>query len=82
MTFFPASPYTPHKATPQFVVVCFRFVQTAVFLLLSSLLRFKINQSRTFINAYNFVLERSIYIALENVELIPLLFIRFLENRA
>ena len=38
--FFPASPYIPHKATPHLVEVYFRFVQTTVFLLLFSLLRF------------------------------------------
>ena len=40
MTFFPALPYTPHKTTPQFVEVCFRFVQTTVFLTPFSLLCF------------------------------------------
>ena len=90
MTFFPALPYTPHKATLDFVDVCFRFVQTTVFLLLSSLLRFIINRSRTFINAYQlyFVLVRNIYIALESFKLVPLLssvfcyLVRFLENLA
>ena len=41
----------------------------------SSLLRFLINRSQTFINAYNlyFVLVHNIYIALKNVELVPAL---------
>ena len=43
MTFFPAFPYTPDKARPDFVKICFRFVQTTVFLLLFSLLLFIIN---------------------------------------
>ena len=48
MTFFQVLPYTPH-----FVEVYFRFVQTTDFLL-SSLLRFIINLSQTFINACKF----------------------------
>ena len=55
--------------------VCFRFVQTTVFLL-ASLLCFIINWPQTFINAYKlyFVLVHTVYIALENVELVPVLF--------
>ena len=53
----------------------------------SSVLRFLINQSQTFINAYKlyFVLVHNVYIALENVELTPVLssvfccLLRFLE---
>ena len=56
MTFFPALPYTPHKATPHLVEVCFRFVQTTVFLLPFSLLCFIINRSQTFINAFKSIL--------------------------
>ena len=53
MTYFPALPNTPHKSTPHFVEVCFRFVKITVFLLLlSSLLRFIINRSQTFIKLY------------------------------
>ena len=70
MIFFSALLYTPH-----FVEVCFRFIQTTVFLLLSSLLHFIINRSQTFINAYklSFVLVHNVYIDLENVELVPVL---------
>ena len=90
MTFFPVLPYTPHGATPHFVEVCFRFVQTAVFLLHSSLLHFIINRSDTFINVYKlyFILVHNVYIAVENVELVPVLssvfcyLLCFLENRA
>ena len=90
MAFFPALLYTPHKATSHFAEVCFRFVQTTVFLLLSSLLCFKFNRSCTFINAYKlyFVLVHNVYIALESVKLVPLLssvfcyILRFLKNRA
>ena len=90
MTYFPALPYTPHKAAPHFVEVCFRFVQTTVFLLLFSLLRFIINRSQTFINAYKlyFILAQNIYIALENIELVPVFssvfcyLLCFLENQA
>ena len=68
---------------------CFRFVQTTV-ILLASLLRFIINWPQTFINAYKlyFVLVHNVYIALENVELVPVLssvfyyLLCFLENRA
>ena len=85
---FPALPCTSHKAIPYCVEFCFRFVQTTVFLLFSSLLRFIINRSRAFTNAYKlyFALVRNIYIALENVKLVPLLFsvfcylLRFLKN--
>ena len=87
MPFFPALPYTPHKATSHFSEVCFRFVQTAVFVLPFSLLH---DSSQTFISAYKlyFVLVHNVYIAHENVELVPLLssvfryLLRFLENRA
>ena len=90
MTFFPALPYTPHKATPHLVEVCFRFVQTTVFLLPFSLLRFIINPSQTFNNTYKlyFVLVHNVYIAHKNVELVPVLssvfchLFRFLENPA
>ena len=73
MTFFPAFPYKPHKATPHFVEVCFRFTKTNFFPI--SLLRFIINRSQTFINAYKlyFVLVHNVYIAHENVELVPVL---------
>ena len=37
MVFFPALPYTPHKATSHFVDICFKFAQTTVFLLHFSL---------------------------------------------
>ena len=88
MKFFPALPYTPHRASPHFVEVCFKFVQTTVFLLPFSPLRFIINQSQTFINTYKlyFVLVHNVYIAHENVELGPVLssvfcyLLRFLEN--
>ena len=75
MTFSPAFPCIPHKATPHFLVVCFRFVQTTVFLLPLSLLRFIIDPSQTFNNTYNlyFVLVHNVYIAHKNVELVPLL---------
>ena len=71
-----------------FCRVCFRFVQTTVFLL-ASLLRFIINWPQTFINAYKlyFVLVHNVYIAHENVELVPVLssvfcyLLRFLENQ-
>ena len=43
MTFFPAFSYTPDKVTLDFVKICFRFVQTTVFLFLFSLLLFIIN---------------------------------------
>ena len=90
MKFFSTFPDIPHKATSHFAEVCFRFVQTTVFLLLSSLLRFKFNRSCTFTNAYKlyFVLVHNVYIALENVKLVPLLssvfcyILRFLKNRA
>ena len=52
-------PYTTsYKAAPHFVEVWFRFVQTTVFLLPFSLLRFiivinrSINRSQTFVNAF------------------------------
>ena len=85
MAFFLSLPYTPH-----FVEVCFRIVQTAVFVLPFSLLRFIISWSQTFINAFKlyFILVHNIYIAPENVELVPVLssvfcyFFCFLENRA
>ena len=75
MTFFPVLPYTLHKATPHFLEDCFSFLQTTVFLLFSSLLRFIINRSQTFISAYNlyFLLLHNVYIALEIVELVPVL---------
>ena len=75
MKFFATLPYTPHKATPHFVEVCFRFVKTTVFLLPFSLLCFIINRSQTFINAYMlyFVLVHNVYITHENVELVPVL---------
>ena len=91
MAFFPALPYTPHEATSHFVEICFfRFFQTTVFVLPFSLLRFIINSTQTFINAYkfHFVLVHNVYIAPKNVELVPVLssvfcyFVRFLENRA
>ena len=83
ITYFPALPYRQH-----FVEVCFRFVQTTVFL--SSLLHFIINQFQTFIDVYKlyFVLVQNVHIALENVQLVPLLssvfcyLLRFLKNRA
>ena len=57
MTFSLAFPYTRHKATPNLVWFFFRFVKITVFLLLSSLLRFIINRSRTtFINALSHIL--------------------------
>ena len=67
---------------------CSRFVQTTVFLLAYSLLRFMINSPQTFINAYKlyFVLVHNVYIVLENVELVPVLssvfcnLLCFLEN--
>ena len=85
---FPSASYTPHKASPHFVEVCFRFVQPTVFLLPFSPLRFIINQSQTFINTYKlyFVLVHNVYIAHEIVELVPVLslvfsyLLRFLEN--
>ena len=90
MAFFPALLYTPHKATSHFAEVCFRFVQTTVSVFPFSLLRFIINWSQTFINAYKFyfVLVHNVYIAPKNVELVPVLssvfcyFVCFLENRA
>ena len=75
-------------ATSHFVEVCFRFVQTTIFLLPFSLLH---NFSRqTFINDYKlyFVLVHNVFIAHENVELVPVLssvfccLLRFSENRA
>ena len=69
-------PYTTsYKAAPHFVEVWFRFVQTTVFLLPFSLLRFIINPSQTFNNTYKlyFVLVHNVYIAHKNVELVPLL---------
>ena len=73
---------------PTFCRICFRFVQTTVFLL-ASLLRFIINWPQTFTNAYKlyFVLVHGVYIALENVELVLILssvlyyLLCFLENR-
>ena len=83
MTFFPALPYTkPHKVAPHFVEVCFRFVQTAVFLFLFSLLRLiiiinrSINRSQTSVNAFiSYILfwYINVYIARKNVELVPVL---------
>ena len=89
--FFPASPYIPHKATPHLVEVYFRFVQTTVFLLLFSLLRFiiKIDLKLSSMLAYKlyfvFVHSVNVYIACENVELVSVLssvfyYLRFLEN--
>ena len=54
--------------------VFFRFVQTTVFLL-TSLLRFKINSPQIAFNAYKlyFTLVHNVCIALENVELVPIL---------
>ena len=90
MAFFSASPYITHKATPHFVEVCFRFVQTTVFLLLFSLLCFiiKIDLKPSPMLAYKlyFVFVHNVYIARENVELVPVLssifyyLFRFLEN--
>ena len=92
MVFFPALPYIPHKATPHLVEVYFRFVQTTVFLLLFSLLRFiiKIELKLSSMLAYKlyFVFVHNVYIARENVELVPVLssvfcyLLRFLENPA
>ena len=90
MTFFPALPYIPHKATPHFVEVCFRDLYKLVFLLLFSVLRFIINGSQIFINAYKLyvVLVHNVYITHENVEVVPVLssvfyyLPRFPENRA
>ena len=63
MVFFSALPYTSHKATPHFVDICFRFVQTTVFFF--HFLCLLCNLSHTFINVYNlyFVLVHSVYIA-------------------
>ena len=71
MTFFSALPYTPKKATPHFVEVCFRFVQTTVFRLLFSLLH---NLCQIFINAYKlyFILVHNFYFAHENIDLVTL----------
>ena len=90
MAFFPASPCIPHKATPQFVEVCFRFEQTTVFLLLFSLLRFiiKIDLKLSSVLAYKLyiVFVHNVYIASKNVELVLVLssvfcyLLRFLEN--
>ena len=62
MTYFLALPYTPHKAAPQFVELCFRFVQTTVFPILSSLLLFIMNRSQTFISVYKlyFILAQNV----------------------
>ena len=88
MAFFPALSYTPHKTTPHFAEVCFRFVQISVFPLPFSPLH---NLSRqTFINVYklHFVLVHNLYIAHENIELVPVLssvlcyLLHLLENRA
>ena len=85
MIFFLALPFKPYKATPHFVAVCFRFVQTTVFLLPFSLLCFIINHSQTF---YILFLVHNVCIGYENVELVPVIFLffcyflRFLENRA
>ena len=90
MAFFPASPCIPHKATPHFAEVCFRFKQTTVFLLLFSLLRFiiKINRKLSSMLAYKlyFVFVHNAYIARKNAELVLVLssvfcyLLRFLEN--
>ena len=88
MTYFPALPYAPHKAALHFAEVCFKFVQTTVFILLSCLPCYIINRSQTFINAYKlyFIFSQSFFIVLENVELVPVLYsffcyiLRFLEN--
>ena len=78
--------------TPHLVEVCFRFVKTTVFLLLFSLLRFiiKIDLKHSSMLAYKlcFAFVHNIYIARENVELVPVLssafcyLLRFLENPA
>ena len=76
-----------HNASPNFAEVCFRFVQTIVFLVNFFLLHNLSHQ--TFINAYNlyFVLVHNIYVTHENVEPIPVLasvfcyLLRFLENQ-
>ena len=81
MTFFPALPYTPHKAlsyTPCFLKVGFRFEQTRVFHLPFPLLCFIIiinhsnytisNFCQCFYTLY-FVLVYNAYIAHKNVEL-------------
>ena len=52
MLFFLPFPYTPDQAASHFVEVCFRFVQTTVFLLPFSLLCFITDLAQTFINAY------------------------------
>ena len=61
MVFFPAEPYTPHKAKPYFVDVSFIFVQTTVFFF--PLLYLSHNLSQIFINVQklNFVLEHNVY---------------------
>ena len=75
IAFFLALSCTPDKVTPHFAEVCFKFVQTAVFLPTFSLLRFITNWSQTFINAYKlyFVLIHNVYIAHKNVELVSVL---------
>ena len=68
MTFFPALP--THKATPHFVELYFRFVYKLLFFFRPfSLLRFIINRSQTFINAYKLCSfsVHNVYIGLENV---------------
>ena len=71
MTLFPAFRYRPHKTKPYFAEVFFRFVYTTVFLFPFFILHF----FQTLINAYKlyFVLIHYIYIAHENVELVPAL---------
>ena len=84
MIFFPALPYTPHKATPHFVEICFRFVKTAVSLLPFSLLRFIINHFQTL---YILFLVHNVCIAYKTFELVSVnssvfcYLLRFLENR-
>ena len=85
MIFFPAFRSTSRKATPHFIEVCFRFVQTTDFLFPFSFLS---NLSQTLMNAYKlcFVLVHNVSINHENVELVPVLssvfyyLLRFLEN--
>ena len=56
--------FISHKVTPHLVQVCFKFLQTTVFLLPFCLLRFIINWSQTFIKLY-FVLLPNVHIAHE-----------------
>ena len=90
MAFFPALPYTPHKVTPYFVEVCFRFVQTTVFLLpFSSSYFIATNFHQCLQVIFCFCVQCLHCSRQENVELVPVLssvvlssVFRFLPNRA